>query len=249
MTQQSITSKQQDILFHLYIFRYLNRYHIQHLLNHKDESRINKWLTDLTKKHYIHQIYSKTFGENTKPAIYYLANNSISILKSNPNVTPERLVKVYKERGRSNRFIGHCLRVADVCIQLSKAIQATNKKLFFYAKTELLDHDYLLKPAPDAYIALEHGKTTQRYFLNLFDDETPRFALRKRIHDYIAYAESGEWEEATSNPFPNVLLVLPTKPLLSYVTKLIATLREENDFPFAFKLCTTAQILELETFL
>lgn len=238
MTKHSITPKQQEILFHLYTFRYLNRHHIQHLLNHKDSARINKWLTDLTNKHYIHQIYSNTYGENTKPAIYYLGNNSITILKNNPNVTPERLVKVYKERGRTNRFISHCQLVADVYISFDTEAKATGKTLYFYAKTELLDHEYLLKPVPDAYIALEHKKTTKRYFLDIFDDNTPRFAIRKRINDFSNYAESGEWEEATDHPFPNILFVFTTDQLKNYCKRLIAKELEEREPDFSFYLAT-----------
>jgi len=249
MTQPSITPKQQEILFHLYTFRYLNRHHIQHLLKHKDSSRINKWLTDLTHKYYIHQIYSNTYGENTKPAIYYLSTNSIKILKNNPNVTPERLVKVYKERGRTQRFITHCQQVADLYISFDRQAQSTGKTLYFYARTELLDHDYLLTPVPDAYLALENKKNTVRYFLDIFDDGVPRFAIRKRINDYITYLESGEWEEATSNPFPNVLLVLPSRALIKYANKLVTTLNEESDVPISFKVVTTSQITELHKFL
>ncbi len=249
MTKHSITPKQQEILFHLYTFRYLNRHHIQHLLNHKDSARINKWLTDLTNKHYIHQIYSNKYGENTKPAIYYLGNNSITILKNNPNVTPERLVKVYKERGRTNRFISHCQLVANTYISFDTEAKATGKTLYFYAKTELLDHEYLLKPVPDAYIALEDKKTTKRYFLDIFDDGTPRFAIRKRVNDYSNYAESDEWEEATSNPFPKVLLVLPTPQLVTYATKVVTLINDETDVNFSIKALTTSQIIDLHKFL
>lgn len=249
MPQQSITSKQQEILFHLYTYRYLTRLHIQQLLNHKDKSRINKWLTDLTNKHYIHQIYSNTYGENTKPAIYYLGNNSITILKNNPNVTPERLVKVYKERGRTQRFINHCQLVADVFISFDTEAKTTDKTLYFYAQNELLDHEYLLRPVPDACIALEHKKTTKRYFLDIFDEGTPRFAIRKRVKDYITYSESGEWEEATSHPFPKILLVLPTQSLVTYANKLVTALSEENDLSISFKAISSSQITELHTFL
>jgi len=247
MPQKSITPKQQEILFHLYTYRYLNRHHIQYLLNHTDSARINKWLTDLTNKHYIHQIYSNTYGENTKPAIYYLGNNSIKILKNNPNVTPERLVKVYKERGRTQRFINHCQLVADVFVSFNTDAKTTGKTLYFYAQNELLDHEYLLRPVPDACIALEHKKTTKRYFLDIFDEGTPRFAIRKRVSDFVAYAESGEWEEAASHPFPKVLLMLPTQSLVTYANRLLKTLNEENDLDISFLIVITSEIKDLHT--
>lgn len=231
MALQSLTKKQLEILYHLYLFRYLNRLHIQTLLNHKDSARINKWLTDLTQKHYINKIYSTNYGENTKPAIYYLATKSIKILQDNPNVVPERLVKVYRERGRSNRFITHCLAVADVYTAF-KAKENENTRLYFTIKTELVDHEYLLQPVPDAYIALENKRKTTRYFLDIFDTQTPRFVLKRRVQQYVEYSEDGAWDEATGYLFPKILLVCMEQSAGEFLKHYVDDYQEDTDLTF-----------------
>lgn len=231
MAPQLITKKQHEILYNLYLFRYLNRPHIQTLLNHKDSARINKWLTDLTHKQYIHKIYSTNFGENTKPAIYYLATKSIKLLQDNPNVVPERLVRVYRERGRSSRFITHCLAVADVYTAFQRK-ESGSTQHFFTTKTELLDHDYLLQPVPDAYIALKNKQKTTRYFLEIFDTQIPRFVFKKRIQQYLEYAEDGAWEAETEHSFPKVLLVCLEESALRFLKRYLEDIEDDSNISF-----------------
>jgi hypothetical protein len=77
-----LTPKQKEILVFLYRFRFLNRHHIQQILNHKDHRRINTWLKYLSKKNFLGRIYLKKFGSITIPAIYYLKTKSREVLKT-----------------------------------------------------------------------------------------------------------------------------------------------------------------------
>jgi len=52
-----ITTKQQDILKHLYRYRFLNRIQIQALMGHKNNRRIAEWLKDLRDEQYLEWIY------------------------------------------------------------------------------------------------------------------------------------------------------------------------------------------------
>ena len=75
-TINNITKKQLEIITLLYRFRFLNRLQIQKLLNQKQKNRINYWLKDLYDKKIIGRNYSKKFGDNIKPAVYYLKTKS-----------------------------------------------------------------------------------------------------------------------------------------------------------------------------
>ncbi|PIP30328.1 hypothetical protein COZ22_02660 [bacterium (Candidatus Howlettbacteria) CG_4_10_14_3_um_filter_37_10] len=120
-----ITKKQQEILILLYRFRFLNRIQIQAFLKHKNKKTINVWLNDLREKEYVERIYSNTFGENTKPAIYYLSLNGIRFLKTT-DIEPEALKKFYYERIRTETFIERSILLGDIYLELLRITESFN---------------------------------------------------------------------------------------------------------------------------
>ena len=221
----AITPKQLQILILLYRFRFLNRYHIQTILNHKDPKRINTWLKDLTNLKLIGRIYSTKLLENTKPAIYYLLPRSKGVMGHIEGVASSLFSRLYGDKSRSRRFIDHQLLLASFYLHLTKSNQG---KVHFYTKTDLFHHPYLIQPLPDAYIALKKGKTTKRHFLEIIDEGTPRFVLRKRIEMYIEYYDTGEWTQATQYPFPKVLLLCPDEKVKKFLHRHISRVVEEE---------------------
>lgn len=222
---QFITPKQLEILVLLYRFRFLNRIHIQTILNHKDPKRINTWLKDLTNQNIIGRIYSTKLAENTKPAIYFLHGKSKEFLIHEDGVNESLFQRLYREKNRSPRFIDHNLILADFYLHL----QDSNKgKLHFFTKTDLIHHPYFIQPLPDAYLAREKGKNIHRFIFEIIDEGTPRFALRKRIEQYIEYYDSNEWHEATKHPFPNILLFCPNEVIKKFLKRHITQIMEEE---------------------
>ncbi len=70
MTIPYITLRQREIPKLIYQFRFLNSKQIQKLLNHKDKSKINKWLKNLTEKQYLEKIEKENnFEQRTKPNV------------------------------------------------------------------------------------------------------------------------------------------------------------------------------------
>lgn len=242
MTTPSLTTKQIEILTLLYTFRFLNRHHLQILLHHKDPRRLQSWLNDLLQKDCIGRIYSKTFGENTKPAIYYLSKNSIHTLKDQKDVQKKLLNKIYREKLRSKVFIDHSLLIADIYVHLLKQTKENNFKLHFFTKTSLEEHPYVLRPLPDAYIAIEENGTIKRYFLEIINPETPRFVIRKRIEQYFEYQESSKWQNSTNHLFPSILLICPDESTKRFLNKLIAQTLEDDSSDISFYLTTKEAI-------
>jgi len=241
MEPPNITPKQLEILNLLYRFRFLNRHHIQSFLNHKDPKRINTWLKDLSSKQIVGRIYSKKLGENTRPAIYYLASKSHRILKFQKDIDKRILKRVYRERLRSKRLIDHHLLVAELFFLLKN--QAQSQQLHFFTKTELAKHNYLPFQRPDAYIALEaNKKLVKRYFLEVVDPDTPRFALRSKITHYFEYSDDNTWQEATGHDFPSVLIVCPSESVKHYLNHHISQALEQEWADIQFFL-TSAQTL------
>ncbi len=224
---EQATPKQLQILLFLYRFRFLNRIQIQQFLNHKSPRRVNTWLKDLTTRNIIGRKYSTKLLANTKPAIYHLSTKSRKILLEQPDINEKLLKRVYREKTRSDKLIDHCLLVADIYFLLDKQSQDNKAKLHFYTKTDLVTHYYLPYKRPDAYIAIE-DKDTQRYFLEIIDEGTPRFMIRSKINQYIDYADNKNWEKNTSHPFPSILIVCPTEDVYNFLLKHIAQVLEEE---------------------
>ncbi len=234
MKDTSLTKKQTEILLLLYTFRFLHTYQIQKLLNHKNPNRVKVWLKNLTEKEYLKRDYTKE-TMNKKPAIYYLAIKSREILKKRKDCDITVLNKIYREKNRSQTFISHCLIIADIYLSLREKLKE-NETLHYSTKTDLIAYDYFPSPLPDAYIALKRKNVTKRYFLEVFDDNLPRFAIRGKIQRFVEYYQGNQWEENTDSPFPQVLLACPNDTIKKYtrrfITKTLAEAQAEISFSF-----------------
>lgn len=225
----SITEKQKEILLHLYKFRFLNTHQIQKLLNHKNPNRTLSWIKDLIEKKCINRHYDrKSFEDNTKPAIYYLAAKSRHILKSEKNLELEQLEYIYSEHRREKKFVEHSLFIVTVYLFLLSQKEA-EEELKFFTKIDLNGYEYFPQPLPDAFIAVKGQNSTKRYFLDLFDEYTPPFAIRQRVRKYLEYAESSDWDENTDNaPLPVILIICPTESLKTHINIYTKSLLEKT---------------------
>ena len=213
------TTKQKEILFTLYKFRFLNTHQFQKLFNHKDPHRIKVWLKDLTDKGYIQRNYSrKTITESTQPAIYYLAPKARHVLNKNPKCDLSVLNRVYKEKKRTQKFINKSLIIADLYFYfLGQKTQ--DEELHFFTESELTSYKYFPKDLPSAYIVVKTGTKTKRYFLDFFDEYARSSEIRYKVRMYLDYANSGEWEaNANGEPMPAILLICPSERIKKHIS-------------------------------
>ncbi|HUV43005.1 MAG TPA: replication-relaxation family protein [Patescibacteria group bacterium] len=238
------TSKQIEILTLLYRFRFLNRHHLQKFLNHQNPGRINAWLKELTEKKYLGRIYSRKFGENIQPAIYYLKSKAAGVLRKEPEINQALLNRIYRENLRSRKFINHCLFLADIYFHLVKLCLEDKAELQFFHRTDLAKHDYLPEPLPDLYFVIKEPQgETKRYFLEMFVRKTPRYALRHRLFRFFNYYQSNFWEKTTRHPFPTILLVCSDRYMQAYLNKFIReTQEDEENYEIQFFLTTAGKI-------
>ncbi len=245
MINHNLTPKQLDILTLLIRFRFLNTKHFQNIFNHKDPHRIKAWLKDLNQKHYIHRFYNRqTFAENTRPAVFCLATKSRKILKQLNKYDTQILDRIYSEKDRSKQFQDHSLCIADIYIHL-KNYTKLPKTLHFFTKIDISNYASLPDPRPDAYIVVKNSrKATKRYFLEVFDEGTPRFVLKRRIKTYIDYVQDDMWHEASKDPIPSILLVCTNEKMRNYLSYHIKrTLADKPEIAIKFFI-TTRQMLE-----
>lgn len=218
ITTPPITEKQKEILSYLLKFRYLHTHQLQILLNHKNTTRIHKWLQDLINKGCVAREYDRmSIERNSKPAIFYLAPKSRHILSSEKHINLSDLEYIYKEHRRDKKFINHCIAIADIYLFLL-AQKDASEEVKFFTKHELKSYEYFPNPLPDAFIAVVNRDTTRRYFLDMFDEYTPSFVARQRVRYYFEYIEKNDWDDNTNyTKFPAILFVFEKESLLRHI--------------------------------
>lgn len=228
VTISKITPKQKEILLLLYKFRFLTINHILKLLHHKDPHRIKEWLKDLHIKKCVNRHYDrKSFDENSKPAIYFLAPKARLVLKSEKSLDFSELEYIYKESSRTKKFIDHNLFLVDMYL-LFLSQKEVDEEIKFFTRVDLRGYEYFPDPMPDAFISVV-GKTTKHYFLDMFDEFVPPFVLRKRVRKYLDYVEKPGWNENTDNtPFPKILFICPSESMKTHIKKYTKALIEKT---------------------
>lgn len=230
MKKSDITPKQLAILILLYRFRFLNSKQIQMLLNHKNPVRSHAWLSDLVNKGYIKGHYDRgTFGENTKPTLFHLLPLSRKVLKNLEECEESILNLIYKDGKRSQRFIDHCLLLADIYLKYRKESESEGFILHFLTKSDLASYEALPNPLPDAYIATKGPSgESSKYFLEIVDSGTPRFALRGKVRGYINYEQSGDWGRHINNEVATVLFICLDANNMEYLKKFVEVTSAES---------------------
>ncbi len=232
-----LTHRQEEILIYLYRFRFLNRLQIQSLLNHKYFNRVIIWLNQLTNNGFIRKYYNpKTV---TIAALYSLGAKGRKYLLEKANekgstIQPQLLNRVWREHTLSEQFRIHSLFLADIYLSLTELVKTTNAVLHFFTKTDLYEHDYILNPHPDAYIAIkEQSGKMKRYFLDILDPLPARMILRRRINQYVEYFDEDTWQEAAKHPFPIIIIICPDERSKRYLYRHIQkTLEYASDLEF-----------------
>ncbi len=229
MDSQLLPTAQQDILRYLYRFRFLNSSQLQRLLNHNNIRLTNYHLKNLITYNYIGKHYSRSLGLANQPAVYYLSSGSIKVLSDSPDFDKRALKRIYREKIRSQQFIIHSSFIAEYFLYLRAESTKTKHMLHFFTKTDLLAHPYLIHPLPDAYFArVDNTGNTKRYIVEVVEDSSPRFAIRKRVEQYCDYIDDGKFTEVTGHDFPILLFICPGVASMIYLKKHISRIYEET---------------------
>jgi hypothetical protein len=189
MTLKELTKKQKEIIDHIYHYRFLNSFHIQQLLNHKDRSRVNKWINYLTENNYLYREKSTKLKENTKPAIYYINKNGISYLRIYKKIDNKLAQNLYYEPKRKYTFRMHCLNLTEFICNLQthaksqkKTVKVYTRVDYAYAEDSEDDTFYILnKLSPDAYYTYNGSGIAKACFIE-FNYSKP---LNNIIYKYL----------------------------------------------------------------
>lgn len=250
-----LEDEQHDIMELVYKFRFINRKQIQRILGYKVPKSINPWLKDLVEHKYLGRIYSRNkLLENTKPAIYYLDNKGVQWVEVNHyEMQPKKVKRFYQDKHASQRFIDHCIALAEIYAQWLPFKTAREKKkedrnivdqYYFSTITEMWydeDSEYI---RPDAHAERWVGEDIQSHSVELIEDYVPMYALRYKIDKYIEYvSNTDDWDvHCGSSDCFKVKMILPTQQKFRRIGKYIQKrLNESYDVDKLVFLLTTHQ--------
>lgn len=231
---KKLNQGQINILELLYHFRFGTSTLFNQTLKPTNRQSLNSRLDILTNQEYIGKNYHKSYKLLGKPASYYLLPNGLAILRQQEGTSTNVIKNMYKDANASEAFIDHWLTVFAINNQL-EAIYGDRMELF--TRSELAEYKNFPQPLPDAFISLKSSNQprarTKYYFLEVFEDRKPFFAVARRVNEYVEYADTGEWEN-TGKKLPALLVICESTTLQK---RLLKRFRSLDDFKF----CSTTK--------
>lgn len=209
-----ITPTQKTILLLIYRFRFLNRLHIQTLLNNPDLKNINTWLKDLYEKQYLRRIVNTNETVNTMPHIYYIGINGIRYLKTEESCHKEYITRLYKEHKIKEPFINRCFLIADIYLQLLEKYKDT---FTFYTQSDFTPKGLIRDLLPD----FTYKKENEDFFVigQLFYDYMIKKAIESKIDNYLSFFTSNKWLK-NEKP-PKILFICANDKMEKHVLRYI----------------------------
>jgi hypothetical protein len=200
------TTKQLEILDLLYRFRFATNPLLASALNVKLPHKINERLQILVQREFVGRNYKPEYHLNRQPASFYLLPKGIKALRATGDEKYSQMVlhNAYKDKNAKARFITRCL---DIFEMYRKLREVHGGDLEFFTRSELYHYEDFPEPRPDAYFRISKGQEELQFFLEVMDTTQPDFAHKRRIKQYIEYAESGDLEDATGTSLPTILLI------------------------------------------
>ncbi len=236
-----ITKKQQEIILLLYKFRFLTRPQIQTLLHHKSVRRVNEWLPDLVKKKYLGRILDTEGKIHNTPAIYYIAENGIRFLKTQPTCEKRYMNRFYDEDEKTEGFINQCLLIGDIYLTLLRKYK-DNPSFAFYTRSDY-SYDGLIKEI-FPYFVFRRDEGDPYYVGEIFQQTAPRRnALQPRIKEYVHFFTQEKWLQ--HEPLPKLLFICPKGKKREIIQKdTLQILQEEDKLDFLIYTASQEQVKE-----
>lgn len=213
---RKLNTGQLEVLKLLYKFRFGSNDLFAQYFGKKDRSFVYKRLSILLEQGLIAKRFEGSYRLRGKPAAYYLTPAGARKLQE-AGSTVVNIKAIYKDGSTSEQFVDHCLGIFAIRNQF-KSQYGDDLKFFTKADLNRREFDYFPQPLPAAYIQLKVGNEEKQFFLELFHDAQPLFAVTKRIKQYIDYAEEADWV-VTETALPTILIVCASESLAKQMQK------------------------------
>jgi hypothetical protein len=222
---KQLTKQQRTILTLIYRFRFVSTKHVQQALNIKHLSNTQPRMNLLVEGQYIGRNYDSSQRLAGQPASYYLLPKGMKALKEfDTDVSRQVLHNAYRDKTAQKSFIQRCLAVGDINLELE---QRYGDQLEFFTQSEIQEQasDYFPQPLPHAYFIINEPERAEddprHYFLEICESSRPAYATKKRINEFIEYAEGGDWAKDNETKLPRVLMVCESEQARKKLKRLV----------------------------
>lgn len=229
-----MTEKQQNIISLIYRFRFLNRDQIQHMLNHSDDARVNKWLTELIEQGYCGREYTKHDGVNRSPAIYYLLRKGVLTIQQDNSY----IAKLRNESAVSMKTKEHSLKAAQFYLLLQEYADEHSHILTYRTKADIANTPMYGIIKPDAYFSYQTAKGKKEVCVEIDMETESKGRIQAKLNTYFDYYYQGK-----KDIFPSIALVCITDTRQQQLVKQTEEILETYHFiPVTFKITTCKSI-------
>lgn len=239
--KSKLNSNQIHILQIIYKFRFINSALLAKYY-HKHRSVINRSLEVLKTLGCIDHRYGKDFRILGKGATYYLTIKGINFIKDTAAYNTLALHAMYKNGTVGQKFIDECIDSLRVYLTLRESYP---NEFHLFTKTDSADFDYFPNPRPELYLNRINSKpdASSEFLLIIFSETNMPFVMKKKVKQLLEHYDDGEWESATSNAYPTILLVFPSSRLESVLQTEIIKLLDNAGIDELTILTTTSRAL------
>ncbi len=235
-----ITKRQQDILRHVYTYRFLTRAHIQQLLHHTGKAGTNRLLAGLKEAGYIHRLFSSRFGENTKPAVYFAGLGAIAHYKTTDYAQAPVITRLYRDKNHTSQYIERHLLAADIALGpatqtadlLTPSLYANPRSRFNFITSLSIKPDLIAVGGPP-----DHRTVTM---LEIFP-KAPSYSTGAKIKAYLNLYNSGDFEDNVGLQFPRLILAFSYASQI-HQARYLARPVVSNHPDLQFQIMTTSQL-------
>lgn len=240
-SNRQLNQGQLEVLGLIYKFRFGTRDLIADSLGKQNGNPIYSRLTILEQQRYVAKRYDTSYKLSGRAAEYYLTPPGLRALKERVELDglDDKAIKAsYKDKNASDQFINRCLSVFAIANRLNDIYSG----LQFFTKRELNTYDYFPEQLPDGFLSYKLSGNIQRCFIELFMEDTPPFAVDRRLRQLITYYENDEWA-ITETPFPPILCICETGSVEKRLQKQITRALSRSNTDILFYTTTLPAVL------
>ncbi len=243
--RRPLNSQQLTTLHYLYWYRFCTSKQLAVALQKSSHKTIQAKLQILEAQSLIGKRYDTSYKLAGRPAEYFVTPKGARALETaKPGTTnPKTTKSLYKNKTVSDDFLRHCIAIRETAQQLLALYSEQEaRKLQPFTKTFMVQYDAYPTWTPDLYLEYRVTKrTTQHYFVDIWDGTKPFFVTVRKTQNYVKFKEEDKWYDDTT--FPVILAICEDKRAQTKLNRQMKRILDEawdDELIFA---TTTKQLL------
>lgn len=223
--EKELSTKQIELLYLLYKFRIITVTQCARYFRIAPTTAQIRMAT-IVRGSFIGQRYHSSYRLKGKPASYFLLPRGFNALKRYKELDEAVIKQLYNDPKASDSFVDRQLFIVRTALALRNSYDLSDHEPL--TRSELIAYSSLPEYLPEGFFWLgKTGATRLPIFVDVVLAQEPLFVILRKLRSYIAYMESGEWEEMQD--FPTLLFICETESLKRHVSRKMRQLLYRQD--------------------